>query len=126
MLKTIPLKNNFLDANEEIHKIEPALNYLKDNFNRKITVADLARRSGMSQTRFFIAFKNVTGMAPVEYLIQTRLKESQRMLWLTKDSITEIALRCGYEDPFFFSKIFKKHTGTTPCQYRQQFKNSGL
>ncbi len=124
MLKTVPLKGDFLDFNDEIHKIEPTLNYLKDHFNQKITVAELAKRSGMSQTRFFIAFKNVTGMAPVEYLIQTRLKESQRMLWLTQDSITEIALQCGYEDPFFFSKIFKKYTGTTPRQYRQQLRNT--
>lgn len=122
MLKLVPLKENYLAISEEIHKIEPALKYIEKNYARKITIADLAQRTNMSQTRFHVAFKNIIGSAPVEYLIKQRLKKSQRLLLMTELPIGEIAAQCGYEDQFFFSKLFKKNTGVTPSTYRQQTK----
>ncbi|MEI8248490.1 MAG: AraC family transcriptional regulator [Lentisphaerota bacterium] len=123
MLKLVPMKENYPAIGEEIHKIEPALKYIEKNYARKITIADLAQRTNMSQTRFYVAFKNIIGLAPVEYLIKQRLKKSQRLLLMTELPIGEIAAQSGYEDQFFFSKLFKKHTGVTPSEYRQQAKH---
>lgn len=122
MLRIVPLKENYFAVGEEILKIEPALKYIEKNYTRKITIADLAQRTNMSQTRFHVAFKNIIGAAPGEYLIKQRLKKSQRLLLMTELPISEIAAQCGYEDQFFFSKLFKKKTGITPSTYRQQAK----
>jgi AraC-like DNA-binding protein len=46
------------------------------------------------------------------------------MLWMTKLPISDISAKCGYEDQFFFSKLFKKHIGVTPSLYRQQEQNN--
>ena len=72
----------------------------------------------MSATRFHAAFKRAAGASPMEYLIGHRMKNAQRLLSSTALSVREVAERCGYDDQFFFSRIFKARAGMPPTDYR--------
>jgi AraC-like DNA-binding protein len=124
MLRIVPMKIIDTDIGDKIYKIQSVLKYIDKNLTHNITIAELARLANMSQTRFHVAFKNIMSLSPYEYLIRQRLKKAQRMLWMTKLPISDISAKCGYEDQFFFSKLFKKHIGVTPSLYRQQEQNN--
>lgn len=120
MLETVPLNENYIDKQTDMLSIKPTLQYIENNFANKITIDCLAKTVNMSQTRFHVAFKKIMGISPIKYVIQERLRQSQRLLLMKDLTISEIAMRCGYEDQFFFSKLFKQHIGIPPSEYRQQ------
>ena len=104
--------------------ILPALTYINVNYNKKITLDELAGVSGYSKSRFSHVFAECTGTTPVKYQNDVRLKMSREMLVSTAQSIGEIALNCGFEDQLYFSRLFKKNFGITPTEYRTQSKNT--
>lgn len=68
-------------------------------------------------------FKKEIGMSPLEYLTNLRMNSAEKLLtamWTNDYSVTEIALMCGYEDPLYFSRVFKKHFGCSPTNYVRQ------
>lgn len=67
---------------------------------------------------FSTVFKNATGLSFKEYLNKVRIEESKILLQNTDFSIIDIAVAVGFEDQSYFSKVFKKYTGTTPKQFR--------
>ena len=67
---------------------------------------------------FSTVFKNSTGLSFKEYLNKVRIEESKILLLNTDFSIIDIAIAVGFEDQSYFSKVFKKYTGTTPKQFR--------
>jgi len=120
MLHMVPMKKIDPNISDKIYKIQPVLKYLDKNLTRNVTIAKLAGMANMSQTRFYVTFKNIMCVPPYEYIIRQRLKKAQRMLCMPQLPISDISVECGYKDQFFFSKLFKKHIGITPSQYRQQ------
>ena len=104
--------------------ILPALTYININYNKKITLDELASVAGYSKSRFSHVFSECTGTTPVKYQNDVRLKMSREMLLSTAQSIGEIALNCGFEDQLYFSRLFKKNFGITPTEYRTQNKNA--
>lgn len=87
---------------------------------RPLTLEDLARAAGMSEGYFCTRFKEVFGLSPMEYLIQHRMHHAIHLLANPNLSITEIAAQCGYADAFFFSRMFKKHSGLSPREVRRR------
>ena len=67
---------------------------------------------------FSTVFKNAAGLSFKEYLNKVRIEESKILLQNTDFSIIDIAVAVGFEDQSYFSKVFKKYTGTTPKQFR--------
>lgn len=82
------------------------------------TVASLSEISGMSSTHFSRLFKKAFGTSPIDWLRRERINQAKRRLVDTDDAVKEIAEQVGYNDRYFFSKDFKKHTGLTPNQFR--------
>jgi AraC-like DNA-binding protein len=81
----------------------------------------MAGKAGMSAPHFYARFREVFGLPPMECLIRYRL---QHAAWLLTDKnlqVAEVARRSGYEDPFHFSKVFKKRFGRSPCAWRESF-----
>lgn len=112
---------------EELDEIDEAIQnvakYISKNYDTSICLEDAAKLASMSPTYFSRKFKRVTGFGFKEYLCNIRLKEAEKRLLQTKESITEIALQCGFNDSNYFGDVFKKARGISPHQYR---KNKGI
>lgn len=89
------------------------------------SVGSLAKLAGMSPTHFARLFKSTFGTSPIDWLRRERINQAKRRLAETTSSIEEIAEQVGYNDRYFFSKDFKKHTGMTPRDFRLRENSRG-
>ena len=96
-----------------------AIKYLSENFAASITIAELAKHAGMSHVGFTNRFVRSTGITPVEYLTRVRMRSAAELLTATDLPIGDIARRCGYENPFYFSRVFRDRMGMPPSEYRR-------
>jgi AraC-like DNA-binding protein len=72
----------------------------------------------LSLFRFIHKFKDLTGMTPIEYLTQIRINEAKFLLSNSPLNVAEISSIVGYDDPLYFSRVFKKVTGISPKNYK--------
>lgn len=110
MFNYIPSKNRDL--------IQKAMLYISEHFNTSLTLEETAAYVHLHPSYFSTLFKQLTGSSFKEYLNMVRIEESKRLLSNTEYSIINIAIAVGFEDQSYFSKVFKKHTGLTPKQFR--------
>jgi AraC-like DNA-binding protein len=96
----------------------PALRLMHQDPARAWQVAELARKVGMSRTRFAVHFKATTGVAPLTYLLNWRMRLARRALRDSSVSISELASSLGYAAESAFSNAFKRSTGMAPSHYR--------
>ena len=97
---------------------EGAKKIMDYNFERQITVADVADALHLYAAYLTRKFVQKFGIAPKEYLIQKRIDHAKTLLTQSEASIAEIAASVGYVDPLYFSRIFKKKEGVCPREYR--------
>ena len=95
------------------------LNYIQDNYQSKITLDNLTRNSYLSSVYISKVFKEMTGETPIQYLIKHRMNMARELIGENILSLKEIAIEVGYEDYYYFSKLFKKNFGVSPSHYRQ-------
>ena len=96
-----------------------AARYIGSNYMHPITSADIAAAAGFSPNHLSKRFRESAGIGVHEYLVFTRLQHAAMELVSTEDSITQIALRCGFSDSNYFKDVFKKKFGVTPREYRK-------
>lgn len=96
-----------------------ATQYIEENYSGNITLDDVARYVNMSYHYFSKFFKESTGKNFVDYLTDRRMEKARQLLKETGMNIKAVSREIGYGDPNYFSKIFKKYTGLTPTEYRQ-------
>jgi len=92
--------------------------FLDNHYRENTTVAKLATKSGLSLSRFTQKFKQATGMTPIGYITQLRIKEAITLMGVEDMSIKDISNIVGYSNPFYFSRIFKNVIGIPPSKYR--------
>ncbi len=85
------------------------------------TVSELAELYGMTAEHFIRSFKIAYGRTPQNYRIHYQLLQARNLLSDTRLSVLNIAEICGYTDQYYFSRLFKKHTGMTPTEYRKRY-----
>ncbi len=99
--------------------VEDAISYLREHFNRHITLDELARKTFFSKDYFARMFHDVTGLQVHTYLQNLRIEEACHLLRTTDMKMSDIAAACGFNDLSFFYSVFRKMTHTTPGQYRK-------
>lgn len=104
---------------DKLKLVNKGIEYINKNFNELITVSEISDILEVDRRRFSEVFKEVTGLSPLKYLTEYRLKEAKRLLKFSCYTISEIADMTGYSDCFYFSKAFKKNVGVCPRKYRE-------
>lgn len=108
---------------ENIHttdrQIVVAAQYISEHYMDDISAADIARAAGYSPNYLSKKFREAAGLGVHEYLTFIRLQHAALELVSTGDSVTEIAMRCGFSNGNYFKDAFKKKYGVTPREYRK-------
>ena len=95
-----------------------ALDYIRENISLPLTVADIAKACGYSETYTMKLFRRMTGTTCVEYINEYRLKLAAERLRETKDKVCDVALSCGFNNVSYFNLQFRKAYKMTPLEYR--------
>ncbi len=94
--------------------------YMEREFNHCLPISSLAARTGMSEGHFLRAFKAAFGCSPLAYQQDLRIRIACRLLAGGEFRIAEVARRVGYDNPYYFSRVFRKCTGLAPREYRRK------
>lgn len=103
------------------HLIKKALDYIDAYYSKDISLDEISQELNISSYYFSKLFKEEKGEGFIEYLTRKRVDEAKELLKDPDKSIKEIGVACGYSDPNYFSRIFKKSTGMTPTEYKERF-----
>ncbi len=104
--------------------MQEAARYIRANFSAPLTLEGIAAHVNTSPTYFSKKFKRATGFGCREYLVNVRLQEASKMLLQTNLSITDIAIRCGFNSSNYFGDVFRRANGVSPAVYRKNNKLS--
>jgi len=107
-----------MQRKSRFRSLESTLTFLHRNIHRNLSLAEMAEHADLSVSHFSFLFKQQTGYSPTNYFIHVKLQRACALLSLEDRTINEIAYEIGYEDPYYFSRIFKKVIGVSPQNYR--------
>lgn len=108
-------KNEYLDR-----EMEEAAAYFNENYNRNISIEEYAACRGMSVSWFIRNFKKYTGTTPMQFVTSIRITNAQMLLETTNYAVNEISRIVGYDNPLYFSRLFRKQKGCSPSQCRKK------
>jgi AraC-like DNA-binding protein len=108
--------------NQERDLIDNSIFYMREKLSEKLTLENLAQQAQLSTSHYSMLFKQKTGRSPLDYFIQLKIQNACRLLDHTHLNIKEIAQRIGYDDPYYFSRIFRKVMNLSPRDYRKNLK----
>jgi AraC-like DNA-binding protein len=103
-------------TNEEC--IESSIEFMKNHLDMALTLSDLSTRSGLSVPQYSKLFRERTDQSPMAYYTALKIRKACDLLYQTRLTVREIGLKLGYEDPYYFSRAFKKVQGCAPAHYR--------
>lgn len=108
-----------INSEKEKDPVAQSVNYMLENLNKTIRLEELANMVQLSTSHFSRLFVTKTNQSPIDYFNQLKIQKACRLLDISNLSISEIAGDLGYEDPFYFSRIFKKLMGISPRDFRK-------
>lgn len=117
-LYSIPAESN-LHHQYRLAQIKTVLEYIEQNYGSRITLSNLADQAGMNPNYFCKVFQEITHQTPMDYVFYYRIDQAAVLLSTTRDSVTDIALACGFNDHSYFTKSFKRVKDETPRSYRK-------
>lgn len=102
--------------------INSSIEFMKENLDQSFGIQELADRLFYSVSHYSDLFRKKTGFSPMRYFNQLKIQKSCQYLYFTDMSIKEICVKVGIEDPYYFSRMFKKLMGLSPTSYRNTHK----
>ena len=106
-------------------EMEHAQQYFQEHYNEDIQIKDYAKARSMSVSWFLRNFKEFVGKPPAQYLLTLRMNNAVSLLETTDYNVTEISAIIGYDNPLYFSRLFKRHKGVSPSEYRKLLQKKG-
>jgi AraC-like DNA-binding protein len=100
--------------------IGQSINFMLDRLPEKLKLDEIAAQTGLSASHFSRLFLNRTGHSPIDYLIQLKIQRACRLLDNSGQTIAEVARGMGFDDQFYFSRVFRKVMGMSPVEYRKR------
>jgi AraC-like DNA-binding protein len=100
--------------------LQTVVQHVEERYGSALYIADLARVANMSETTFRKQFKRYRHVSPAEFITQVRVREAGHLLSTTALEIAEIAERTGFPNSAYFSRVFRRLTGSTPGRSRQE------
>ena len=100
-------------------RIRKACKQMVEAIEKPFDSESFARSNGISHTSFRRHFKAQMGMAPIQYLLELRMRKAKGLLMQTTLPIQIIAEECGFDNPLYFSRLFKQRTGLSPSEIRK-------
>lgn len=118
--------NEFLELvyssqdSRKITQVTPAIEYIDANYDKPITLAEIAKASHLSASRLAHIFKEQMGITLIDYVTSVRIEQAKELLLATDQSCTEICFQVGYNNQSYFTRTFKSVVGMTPRRFRVQ------
>lgn len=109
-----------------LSRFKRVFEFIDDNLDRPVFRDELSSIVNLSPSRFHASFLEATGLSPMAYVTQLRLRKAQERLLGSGDAVHVIAQAVGFRDPFHFSRTFSRHLGISPSVYRQRARASLL
>jgi AraC family transcriptional regulator len=106
-------------------QVSRVVEYVEHNLGATIRASELAAAVCLSPSHFFRSFKAVAGITPARYISRRRIERACQEMSATRQSLTEIALICGFCDQAHFTKVFRRWTGQSPLSWRRAQTTSG-
>ena len=100
-------------------ELENIIRFININLHRKIQVVDIAASAGMSPASVVRLFKKYLSVSPGAYILTLRMETAAGMLLAENISIKEVAWRCGFDNPLYFSSAFRRYKGVSPREFRR-------
>lgn len=101
------------------NEIDRATHYFNENYNKPLNIDEYAESRHMSTCWFIRSFKQLLKVTPMQYILSLRMANAQSLLETTEYNISEIAEAVGYDNALYFSRLFHKHVGVSPSEYRK-------
>ena len=105
-----------------IEEIDKATLFFNEHYSENISIDEYAQNNHVSVSWFIRNFKQYTGSTPMQYILAKRIYNAEILLQNNTYNVTEIASIVGYDNPLYFSRIFKKAKGLSPSEYRKSIK----
>ena len=122
LLQTLrpPMARTSLEIRSVVDRVLAAEAWAMSRLSEVITIDAWSRSVRLNSDYFARIFKRETGKRPMEWLNERRLQMAAQLLCNTRKSVTEVAEACGFANPFYLSRTFKKHFGAAPQNYRRR------
>ncbi len=119
-LYALTIGNDTVSQNRKMLRIKEILSFIRNNYEKQISLEDMAEVADMSTKYFGAFFKNMTEKTPFQYLNEYRIEKACLKLLHTDLSVTDIAYSCGFNDLSYFIKTFKRIKGVPPFVFRRK------
>ncbi|NMT63074.1 AraC family transcriptional regulator [Marinobacter orientalis] len=116
-----------LNVGEAGHAQQPDLDiihsFMREHLDERITLGQLADLTGLSPAHFATRYRALTGVSPVQHFLHLKVEQACQLLDTTDHSFTQISSMLGYDDNYYFSRLFKKVMGQSPTDYRHTHRH---
>ena len=112
-----------IDNAHVVEEIDKATTFFNEHYNDPISIDEYAKETHVSTSWFIRNFKACTGFTPMQYILSKRIYNAEVLLRDTDYNITEISRIVGYDNPLYFSRVFRKTKKMSPSEYRKSIRN---
>ena len=100
--------------------IQKTIEYMQAHLEHLVTISELSLAAGCSSSLLSSVFKNSTGYSPINYFNHLKIQKACQYFYSTNALVKEVAAQLGYDDPYYFSRLFTLLMGISPSQYRKK------
>lgn len=106
-------------------RIKIMLRCVQERYGEALTVAEIAQSAAVSESECLRCFRSMIGATPIQYVKQLRVQKAAELLASTEEKISDIGVKCGFQEMSYFAKTFRALKGRTPTAYRAENRAAG-